>query len=48
MGDLWLHVTIASPHHQISFFFSMDKQFFFVGNKSIRVEHVGIESKVLV
>jgi hypothetical protein len=48
VGDLWLHVAIASPHHQIRFFFLGINIFFFVGDKIIRVKYAGVESKALV
>jgi hypothetical protein len=48
VGYLWLLVAVASPHHQVRFFFIRIDVLFAIGDKVVKVEHVGVEFKVLV
>jgi hypothetical protein len=48
VGDLWILVFIVCPHHLIRLFLPRIDNLFIVGNKVVRVEHVGIKSKAFV
>jgi len=48
IGDLWLPMAIVSPHHKVRFFFLGIDVLFNSKDKVVRIEHVGVESKVLV
>jgi hypothetical protein len=48
VGDLWVFVAIVSPHHQVRFIFPNIYKLFANGDKVVKLEHIGIESKVLV
>jgi hypothetical protein len=48
IGYLWLLVVVVSPHHQVRFFFLGINVLFTIGDKVVKVEHVGVEFKVLV
>jgi hypothetical protein len=48
VGDLWILVFIVCPHHLIRLFLPRIDNLFIVGNKVVRVEHLGIKSKALV
>ncbi len=47
VGDLWLLVATMSSHHQVKFFFPQIDVLFVVKDKVVKVEHFGVESKVL-
>jgi hypothetical protein len=48
IGYLWLLVVVVSPHHQVRFFFKGIDVLFTIGDKVVKVEHIEVESKVLV
>jgi hypothetical protein len=48
IGDLWLLMAILSPHHKVRFFFLGIDVLFNAKDKVVRIEHVGVKSKVLV
>ncbi len=48
VGDLWVLVAIVSPHHQVRFIFPRIYKLFASGDKVVKLEHIGIESKVFV
>jgi hypothetical protein len=48
IGYLWSLVVVVSPHHQVRFFFLGINVLFTIGDKVVKVEHVGVEFKVLV
>jgi hypothetical protein len=48
IGDLWLPIATVSPFHKITSFFLGINVLFVVGDKVIRIEHYGVESKTLV
>lgn len=48
VGYLWLLVVVVSPHHQVRFFFLRIDVLCAIGDKVVKVEHAGVESKVLV
>jgi hypothetical protein len=48
VGDLWVPVATMFPHHQIRSFLPCIDKLFASGDKVIKVEHVGVESKILV
>jgi hypothetical protein len=48
VGDLWLPLVVVSPHHKVRFFFPRIDVLFDVWDKVVIVEHVRVESKVLV
>jgi hypothetical protein len=41
-------MVVVSPHHKVRFFFLGIDVLFVVGDKVVKVEHVGIKSKVLL
>lgn len=48
VGDLWVPVATMFPHHQVRFFLPSIDKLFASGDKVIKVEHAGVESKILV
>jgi hypothetical protein len=48
VGDLWLSIAVVSSSHQVRFFFPGIDTLFVVGDKVVKIEHSGVESKVLM
>ncbi len=48
VADLWLPIATIPPSHKIIFFLPRIDVLFVVGDKVVRIEHYGVESKVLV
>jgi hypothetical protein len=48
IGDLWILITIVSPHHKVRFFLLGVGELFFVGDKVMWVEHTRKKFKILV
>jgi hypothetical protein len=48
VGDLWLFIATVSPSHRIRFFLVGINALFVVGHKVVKIEHFGVETKVLV
>lgn len=46
--DLWIHVIVIPSHHKVRFFFLGIDELFVVGNKVVKVKHIGEKSKALV
>jgi hypothetical protein len=47
VGDLWILIITSSPFHRVRFFIIGIDVLFAIGDKIIRIEHSGAESKVL-
>lgn len=48
VGDLWIPVITSSPFHHVNFCILGIDVLFGIGDKIIRIKHLGAESKVLV
>jgi hypothetical protein len=48
VADLWLPIVEVSPSHMITLFLPKIDGIFAIGDKMVRLEHSGVESKILM
>jgi hypothetical protein len=48
VGNMWVPMAASSPSHCVKFFILKIDVLFVVGDKILRIEHFGAESKALV